>query len=317
VQDTSGDRVDPPDVLVVADAGPTVGLGHVVRCAAIAVGLQARGVRCRCVAIGAREPPASALHWESIADAQALPHCSPAVLLLDTYLLEPDRVRVLTGAQRMAVMHDEGPLAAEAALIITTDPAVAGTADTVVGGPAMSCLGPSFWGLPPSRSLNDRVRRILLTTGGGDPGGRAAGLAMAVADALAEGVVTLVRGPQAGFPDPPGVVVLDRPRSLLYPLLSSDLVITGGGNSLLEALAAGTPTIALPLASNQRPSVELLARAGATEIVEQGEIGSVVSAALRLVDDRPERERRARRGREFIDGHGALRVAFLISQLIG
>jgi spore coat polysaccharide biosynthesis predicted glycosyltransferase SpsG len=111
------------------------------------------------------------------------------------------------------------------------------------------------------------------------------------------------------------VIVLDRPPSLLDALLDADLAVTGGGQVLYEAMAAGTATIALPLAENQRRAVRGLEILGATEIVEPGALG-VLGQRLERLDENPaECGLRAARARVLVDGHGALRVAYRLTCL--
>jgi spore coat polysaccharide biosynthesis predicted glycosyltransferase SpsG len=312
---TSG-RSSRGEVLVVADAGPGAGLGHVARCSAIATGLLARGVAARCLAVGPAAPPSALIPWESVPDVEAIAPTRPELLLLDSYLLDPHHLQEVTEARRLAVMHDVGPLPEASSLSVTTDPLLAGSRPEVIGGPPYSCLAAGFWGLPERPRAPKRVGRVLVTTGAGDPQRLAAPIASTVRDALPDAGVVLVRGPHAEFGDPDGVRVLDQPDSLLAPLLNADLAVTSAGNSLLEALAVGVPTVGLVLAENQRPSAEALAAGGATELCETTDLNELAGAVHRLAHDRAAREQRSRRGRELIDGYGALRVAFLLSRIV-
>ncbi len=304
-------------VLVVADAGADAGLGHIARCSAIAVALRTRGLHCRCLAVGTDIPPRAVIAWEPVANAEALTRLNPRLLLLDTYRLDATAVRARTGARRLAAMHDEGPLLEEADLIITSDPRVMGASANVVGGPELSPLGPRFWGLPEPPDPAEHVRRVLVTTGGGDPGGYAVAIARTVHDALADAKVTLVRGPHAAFADPEGgIAVLDRPPSLLEHLLSADMVVTAGGNTALEAAAVGIPTVTLVLAENQRAITGALAAGGATDLLDPAPLAELGNAVRTLAVDRELRRERVRRGREIVDGYGALRAAFVLAGLV-
>ena len=249
-------------------------------------------------------------------DLESLPLVGPDLLLVDSYHLDPVAVLARTRAQRLAVMHDSGPVPDRADLVVTTDPRLAGTAPRVVGGPDLACLGPTFWGLPDPPSIPSRVSRLIVTTGSGDPGGHAVPIAGALHTALPDAEIELVRGPYATFSTPPGVRVLDRPASLLGPLRSADLVVTAAGNSLLEALAVGTPTLAILMADNQRPFAELLAAHGGTELLEPTPLDSIALAATQAAADPAIRQDRSIRGRELIDGFGALRTSFLLWQLV-
>ncbi len=305
-----------PLILVVADGGPRSGLGHIARCSAIAAGLRAKGVGCRCVALDATEPPHSLLEWECPGSLDDLRGVAPALVLVDSYNHEPADVRVRLSAGRLAAMHDIGPLPAGAELIITTDPDLAGGRAGVIGGSRMACLGPAYWGLPRAGKAAERLQRVLVTTGGGDPGGHAVPVADAVREGAPAAAVTLVRGPQAQFESPAGIELLDCPPRLLEALRRADLVVSAAGSSLLEALAVGVPAVGLVVAENQRRKATSLAAAGATHLVDPCDRAAVAETVRRLDGAPAERAELSRRGQEAIDGYGALRVAFLLAGLL-
>lgn len=85
---------------------------------------------------------------------------------------------------------------------------------------------------------------------------------------------------------------------------------------MLEAAAAGTPCIALPLAKNQRPLVSQLAMLGAVRAVDPPEPKDAVAAIVELADDTDARRSLSRRSQTAVDGYGALRVAFQIEALM-
>lgn len=304
------------DVLMIADAGPGSGLGHLARCSALAAALGTRGVRCDLLASGAEQPPHAPLEWRAAPDVRVLAGSAPALLLLDSYRLDPQDVRAWFRPRRQVTLHDAGPLPAASDLVLTTDPALAGTQPNVIGGSELTCLGPGFWGLPPAPSPAPRIRRVLVTTGGSDPGGYAVPLAEVTARSLPGAAVSLVRGPQASFPDPVGIRVLERPPSLLGAMLEADLVVSSAGSSLLEALACGTPAVAILLAGNQRPKASALADRGIVRLVEAGDEATLAALLARLDRDPSDRARQATLGQQEIDGYGALRVAYRLAALL-
>jgi spore coat polysaccharide biosynthesis predicted glycosyltransferase SpsG len=312
---STGASTSYPDVVIVADAGSGVGLGHIARCSAIAAGLGVRGVSCLCLAVGAQGSPHSAVHWAPIPSAADIPRMTAGLLLLDSYLLAMEAVRLRLQAPCVVAMHDLGPVSAVADLTVTTDPRIVGTGPAIVGGAALTCLGPSFWGLPDPGDAPQTVKRVLVTTGGGDPGGHAVATAINVQAALPDADVVLVRGPNATFGDPGGVRVLDAPASLLEPLRWADLVVSSAGSSLMEAMAVGVPALGLVLADNQRPTAQGLVDAGATELFGPDQPTELAAAVSRLAADAGLRRERVRRGRRLVDGYGALRVSFLLWRL--
>jgi spore coat polysaccharide biosynthesis predicted glycosyltransferase SpsG len=156
--------------------------------------------------------------------------------------------------------------------------------------------------------------QILIATGGGDPGGIAAGLAAAVRTAVPVGIVTLVRGPQAVFSPPDGVDLLDRPPDLLEPLLGADIAVVTGGQTLCEALASGVAAVVIPVADNQRAAADRAAQSGAAILAE--DIESAARAAALLARDPARRAALAGAAQRHVDGYGALRVGFAAKRLL-
>lgn len=90
----------------------------------------------------------------------------------------------------------------------------------------------------------------------------------------------------------PAVDAGELPNAELMALLShADVALLGGGSLLVQALALGTPTLALPLQAEQAARVEWLARAGAV-LTSPGSTPDVLTdALLRLHSDDGSRAR--------------------------
>jgi len=179
-------------------------------------------------------------------------------------------------------MHDHGEGPVGAALVVAAAAQRSSDDDGWLSGLGYAALRPAFWGLP-VRDLRDPVRRIVVTTGGGRFGELGCELAQAVGEALPGVSMALVRGPQAAFAMPEGIESIDAPDSLLEPLLAADLVISAGGQTMLEAAACGTPCVALALVDNQRRQALRLAALGAVRLVDPPGVSGVVAAARELV----------------------------------
>ena len=110
-----------------------------------------------------------------------------------------------------------------------------------------------------------------------------------------------------------GVRLLE-PTSELAPLMTeADLVVTGAGQTLLEAVSLGRPSIALCIADDQHEQLRQVASAGATVASEPDRL---TLDLRRLGTDREVRQRIGDAGRKLIDGRGAMRVAERTLQLI-
>ncbi|WP_036140310.1 hypothetical protein, partial [Aerolutibacter daejeonensis] len=76
---------------------------------------------------------------------------------------------------------------------------------------------------------------------------------------------------------------------LMALLAQADVALLGGGSLLVQALALGTPTLALPLQAEQAARVEWLARAGAVRVAPGAAPDVLVDALQRLQADEPSR----------------------------
>jgi spore coat polysaccharide biosynthesis predicted glycosyltransferase SpsG len=106
---------------------------------------------------------------------------------------------------------------------------------------------------------------------------------------------------------------------LLDEFLRADLAIVAGGLTMHEAMAAGTPAIAV--CQQVRHQAEMAARfqaqgamlsLGKGEGLAEAEIAKAVSA---LAADPGRRRAMSRRGQELVDGRGTQRVAEILAAL--
>lgn len=300
-------------VLFVADAGKEAGLGHIGRSSAVAVALRCRGIEPRCYARGVdRVLERDGVVWLPLGEKQPLPS-DARVLVVDSYRVAHDDLRRAARSAHLVVMHDYGGVPEGAALIVSVAATAPSGGAGWLAGPAYAALRPGFWGLP-ERAPGQSVRRVLVTTGSGHVE-LGSILSQAIARSLPDSEVALVRGPHARIPAPPGVEMLDTPDSLLEPLLSADMVVSAAGQTMLEAAAAGTPCIALPLVENQRRQAARLAELGAVALVDPPTPDGVTDSCSKLAHDAEARCRLSRDGQVAVDGYGALRVAFEIARL--
>ena len=103
------------------------------------------------------------------------------------------------------------------------------------------------------------------------------------------------------FVNPPNAVAL---------MASADIAICGAGTTCLEFACLGVPTVALVLADNQRAVAAAIRDAGATVVVDGDlDFRSTVAALQALVVDTATRARMSAAGQTLVDGQGAARVA--------
>jgi UDP-2,4-diacetamido-2,4,6-trideoxy-beta-L-altropyranose hydrolase len=298
-------------IVLAADASAAAGLGHLSRCTALACALAARGTHVRTLALGAeRAVEMDGLRWDPVS-ASELASNGMAALVLDSYALSGGERSELAEAAPLAQFEDRGD---DVAGDLAIGP-LSADADEVgrVAGPRYACLRRALWGarLP---SQGDGLRRVLVTTGGGDPTGAAMSYAASVRSALPDDTAVVWAGAVDAGPTPPGVQRLARQPSLTDAMLASDLVVCGAGVTMLEAASLGLPCIAILLAENQRPGWDRLAAAGA--IVPAKDQDDVAAGLARIAAAPQERRALADRAAALVDGFGAFRVAARVEALV-
>jgi spore coat polysaccharide biosynthesis predicted glycosyltransferase SpsG len=296
-------------IVLAADAHEDAGTGHLSRSTALACALAARGATVRTLALGADHVvEMDGLRWDPV-PATELASQDCAGVVIDSYDLDRALRRDLAGAAPLAEFDDAGE-DVEGALAIGPLSVDANDARRIAG-PSFACLRRATWGVR-APEPRDAIRRVLVTTGGGDPTGRAATYAATVRAALPEDVGVVWARVGAGA-TPAGVEPVAPQASLTDEMLLCDLVACGGGLTMLEAAALGIPCVALALVANQRPGRDRLAAAGA--VVAADDDAALGAAVARLAAAYDERRELARRAAELVDGFGAFRVAARVSTL--
>ncbi len=184
-----------------------------------------------------------------------------------------------------------------------------------------------FWEIP-ERPIRKEVSRVLITFGGDDLRNMTPKVAKLILDNFKRIKLDIVVGGGFKRVDLLEDLVSAYPQRVsLYRslpaegmknlMLSADLVVSAGGQTLFELAACGTPTLAVGVAENQRPNLEGFTERGFLEGFlwwDLPDFGNLFLENFEKLLDRNKRKRLSERGRKLIDGKGALRVAeFLLS----
>jgi UDP-2,4-diacetamido-2,4,6-trideoxy-beta-L-altropyranose hydrolase len=312
-------------ILVRADASPAMGLGHAMRCLALAQAHRDAGGEVVFVMADPPEAFARRLAAEDIPVRRGeTAHETAAIageigapwIVLDGYDFDVAYERALGAAARLLVLDDHD--ADHHADLILRQGLGALEGDRVLAGPRYALLRREFrtWD-PAARAVPERARRILVTLGGGDPGALAL-CVLAALERIDEPLeVQWLTGPlnprraelEAAAPRWMDVVVdaADMPQRMAW----ADVAVTAAGITSWELARIGTPQIAIELAYNQRAVATALADAGIAirvgwhEDVDDAELAATIAGLAR---DAGARAEMSRRGRATIDGQGAVRV---------
>lgn len=174
------------------------------------------------------------------------------------------------------------------------------------------------------RNVNRKVKNILVTLGSTDPFNLTPKILNTLNGVNKNFKITAIIG--RFFNNFPEVKMLSRkmdkevnlvydPPQMVKLMLTSDLAISGGGVTLYELAATGTPTLALHLADDQVRNVKAMSEAGVTINLGAGNkknMNVLRKEIVRLMEDYKLRKKMSIRGRKLVDGNGAKRVAKII-----
>jgi UDP-2,4-diacetamido-2,4,6-trideoxy-beta-L-altropyranose hydrolase len=333
-----------PIILLITDAGPSVGGGHVMRSLTLARALRDAGANCVFV-----ETPAVATVLDAFgADVAriATDEAAPAELtafaaqqaqafdavVIDHYGLSAADHRAIAAGRPTLVIDDlaDRPLAAD--LVLDSGPArKASDYDGLVPPHAELLLGPNHAPVRPAfaalrkealarRADAPPVRRILVSLGLTDVRGITGRVVDLMLPLVGDAVLEVVLG--SGAPSLPRLSELAKtePRLALHVdsqdmprlTLEADLAVGAGGSTSWERCVLALPTLLLVLAANQREASATLAGADAVLALDVADpdFDTAFTAALtRLLADPLLRDRLSAASAAVCDGRGAARVA--------
>jgi len=196
-------------------------------------------------------------------------------------------------------------------------------------GPQYILLRPEF-AAAPDRTIRDRVERVLVTVGGSDPHGLTVRLMQWIAKTLGAVKQDVVVGPLFQYTDSirattqtstETITLHESPVAMRVLMLNADLALCGGGQTTYELAATGTPAIAIRTAENQTINLKGLSNAGSLAWAGNAndtDLETRVKQELTAVaGDAARRDAMSRKGRAWVDGLGAARVAKAILRLLG
>lgn len=305
-------------LLLRADAGPSIGVGHLSRCVALAEAAVARGWR---VYLAGSVPGADWLLARlSTLDVPVLEPMDVAVqaadLDADVVLVDHYGLGELPDVRAVArlVSLEDGPFGRRAADVVV-DANLAPTSRPADGSPLV-LAGPRF---APLRSEVIAARRGGSPRPGGAPrvvvvmGGSAAADAVSAAMTALHRVdlpMTVRAISPSPLPAPDGRFAVEPPTPDLPALLAgADLVISAAGVTLLELCCLGVPAAIVQLADNQSAGYRAaLDRGLAAGLGTAADLPAAAPTLRALLEDTERRAALSRAASSVVDGRGADRI---------
>lgn len=334
------------NIVFRVDGGRTVGMGHIVRCLALA-GVLRESRSCTvsfCMnqdEVGLAYLPG--LGWPVRQIAANEMRFRSAVEAVDGRIADGVIVDLPNGVS--AEFVQEARSSNPGAVILLMDGTCSGRleADLVVApierlpqasawtgfrgeryeGPAHAILDPAYATAPKRGTVIAQPPRVLVTMGGSDPYGLTL-QALRALDTMPEPfVIVIAAGPAFMHEDALAVwrgtarhgYEIKRENSLLEAMVSADVAVVSFGTTVYELAATGLPAVALSITDDHWQAAEVFARYGS--MISLGLYSSVEDAVIqgavrRLLNDRALWLGMAQRGQSTIDGLGAERVAKLL-----
>lgn len=325
-------------IWVRTEASARVGLGHFMRCYAIAEEARTQGHEVVFLINDMAEAAMQRLinlgiRWRTLdtmvgspEDVQAMRAVIPLgeVILCDSYAIGPDLYDNLYADYIVVAMDDMAvvrPLKVH--LLINAAPSAHTRPYDEIAPEAVKCLGPAYAQIRQEfrrRYPAPRERHISVMFGGSDPFGFTALCAETLAD-MGAAEVRLIAGPAHTRVDELRRLCAERPECKLYlspdnvaeVLAGASLVVTAAGGSLNEIAAMRLCALGLVVADNQAiwlesaPFPMLDARGGWPD--------RFVGTVRTLLDSLDLRRGIAQRAHDQIDGRGCERIVEAIHEL--
>lgn len=329
-----------PRVVLLCDAAAATGLGHFVRCSALAGRLSAEGTDVHVLlpedSLPQAVDAAGAAGW-----TVAVGPWDPAeivgkagrggVAVVDSYRVDGPwltdlHTRATAAGAHLAVIDDQADRTFAADLVLNQNLGAERSgypgAGRVLAGPRYALLRPQFpahrdAALAGADRLPELPARILVLFGGTDASGMAGIAAEAAAVAFPGAAVRAVVPAGAAAP-PAGVTYLPHLDAIHEEMLAADLVISAGGSTLWELCCLARPAAVIAVADNQQPAYDALCGQGAILPAGREPTRDVRELAVRLrglVEPAGTLRAVARRAAEVTDGQGCARVARALAEL--
>lgn len=331
-----------PTAIFRCDGSSEIGIGHVMRCRALAVAFR----RLDWTTTFAMTDSSAALFPED--NAVIVPPGSagaaavrtlmrergPACLIVDHYGLDEAFERQAAEPENVVVAIDDlADRPHHCHLLVDTNPArtaadyaarVPSVAQLLLGA-RFALLRSEFADLRPATpSRLAPPERLVIALGGADPDNISRRALDGVPSLSASGLkVTLIVGQANPHRDElvaragaVGAEIFVNPPNAVALMASADIAICGAGTTCLEFACLGVPTVALVLADNQRAVAAAIGDAGAAVVVDGDfDFRRTVAALQALVANAEARARMSAAGQALVDGQGAARVAAEVVRL--
>jgi UDP-2,4-diacetamido-2,4,6-trideoxy-beta-L-altropyranose hydrolase len=316
-----------------ADGGAGVGFGHLSRCCAVAQALARLGAD---TAIFTVDPQSTAYVTVQGVPAQsetsfaefAFACARTEIALIDSYRLSQTDWAALDAVSPVIAAFDDwhtNDLPVD--VVINSLPGADQGRYRVRPG-TRYLLGPQYVALRAiitqlqPHSVRGDVRRILISLGGGGSRGLVYEVAAVAAQCYPLAAITATVGPFDEMDSfaVPSLELLRMPDDFAQRMRDADILICGGGQTLCEAAALGTPAVGLCLGAEQRENLASMAQLGGCLAVfperpDRPIDPKTLGPVLLELRHRGSRQRCSAASRQIVDGRGRDRIAAVLTAM--
>lgn len=333
-------------IAIRADGGPNIGLGHIQRCLALSSQLQKSGLGILFI-IKRNEVVKEKIEQEGFEvielkdnlnleedlghTIEVIRNNKVDILITDSYGFDEKYLIETKKSVGLLVSIDDLAVIAFPSDIVINQNIYANELNyhssidktKFLLGPKYALLREEFANLG-KRKISPKIKNVLVTLGGSDRFNLTPKI-LNVLDTIEEDFnITAVIG--HFFNNVPEiqntVKKMSKKAELIYNssqmtdlMLSSDLAITGGGTTLYELAATGTPAFAFCLADNQVKNVKGMAKTGT--VIDMGwgnewKAENLYKEINELINDYIPRKKMSKLGQKLVDGKGNQRVSDII-----
>lgn len=341
-----------PTAVFRVDASISSGIGHFMRCRALALKGLARGWHIVFLTVQAPDDLQDRIRKDGcdlrvsspgLSDADEmkwlvhlLENINPAVCFLDGYAFEIDYQRTVKPLVKCLVCLDDRPgRQFECDIVLNQNLGVAledytslvSAGMTLLLGPRFALLAPGFLEHACSYHVRTRRTRVLVTMGGSDEFDYTSRVLTELA-VLPPLVMDIVLGPLYPHSNPMErieglyrhkVQIHRGLESLLNLARDADIAVTAGGSTVWELACLGMPMIVLGTAENQAAVLEGLRAEKAAEVlgyVDSLKPGIIAESTRLLLADSARLHELSQRASRLVDGQGVERVAKAIDDFL-
>ncbi len=316
-------------IVFITEWKKNTGAGHLSRCLSLRDAFHERGYETSLIINSQEEFDFKSLEIKPIIfDWKTYPEdirnyiSDSSILVIDSYLAPKEHLKHITDLTDYPVFISDVKLNYFPKGIVIIGNSFAHELDIINSkevhyllGIKYALLRKEFWDIE-KKEISQKITKILISLGDTDPKDLKMKIAEVLANAYSDSEITVLSNRDVNINRKiKNLTILSKrlnAKEMANLFLQHDVVISNGGQTLLECIRVGVPTIAIKMADNQLRNIKTLAEKELTlKILDTTSISSLkdrILDYLNILKDHNKRWQINNLSKQFIDGQGARRV---------